>query len=80
MNTTGRNSHVVVGADGSPASYAALRWAVRHAPLIGATVDVAAGYDRGVCADDERRAVTAGMTPPARTADRWRSVSRWVTR
>src|SRR5689334_1030229 len=36
---------VVVGVDGSPASYEALRWAVRQARLIGATVDAVAAYD-----------------------------------
>ncbi|MEU9048204.1 MULTISPECIES: universal stress protein [unclassified Kitasatospora] len=30
---------VVVGVDGSPSSHAALRWAVRQADRIGATVD-----------------------------------------
>ncbi|MGW6709550.1 universal stress protein [Streptomyces sp. NPDC054956] len=36
---------VVVGVDGSPASYEALRWAVRHGRLIGATVEAVAAYD-----------------------------------
>ncbi|MET9375158.1 universal stress protein [Streptomyces sp. NPDC002992] len=40
-----RTAHVVVGVDGSPASHEALRWAVRHARLIGATVDAVAAYD-----------------------------------
>ncbi|MFI2641770.1 universal stress protein [Streptomyces sp. NPDC018610] len=30
---------MVVGVDGSPASYAALRWAVRYARLVGGTVE-----------------------------------------
>ncbi len=46
MNVSGAGSRrVVVGVDGSPASYEALRWAVRHARLIGATVDAVAVYD-----------------------------------
>ncbi|MER7463173.1 universal stress protein [Streptomyces sp. NPDC097981] len=36
---------VVVGVDGSPDSYDALRWAVRHAQLIGAAVEAIAAYD-----------------------------------
>jgi nucleotide-binding universal stress UspA family protein len=35
---TGDASRIVVGVDGSPASRAALRWAVRQAELTGATV------------------------------------------
>jgi nucleotide-binding universal stress UspA family protein len=45
MNISDETPHVVVGVDGSPASYEALRWAVRHARLIGATVDAVAAYD-----------------------------------
>ncbi|MGW6704613.1 universal stress protein [Streptomyces sp. NPDC054956] len=45
MDTIGPTPRVVVGVDGSPASYEALRWAVRHARLIGATVDAVAAYD-----------------------------------
>uniref|UniRef100_A0AAU2VD14 Universal stress protein n=1 Tax=Streptomyces sp. NBC_00003 TaxID=2903608 RepID=A0AAU2VD14_9ACTN len=45
MDTSGPTPRVVVGVDGSPASYEALRWAVRHARLIGATVDAVAAYD-----------------------------------
>lgn len=45
MDTSGPTPHVVVGVDGSPASYEALRWAVRHARLIGATVDAVAAYE-----------------------------------
>ncbi|MEU0397059.1 universal stress protein [Streptomyces sp. NPDC006208] len=37
--------HVVVGLDGSPSSHAALRWAVRHASLIGADVVAVAAWD-----------------------------------
>ncbi|MFI6417425.1 universal stress protein [Streptomyces sp. NPDC050842] len=45
MNTPVRTRRVVVGVDGSPASHEALRWAVRHARLIGATVDAVGAYD-----------------------------------
>ncbi|HEY9373734.1 universal stress protein [Streptomyces sp.] len=45
MSTGDETRRVVVGVDGSPASYEALRWAVRHARQIGATVDVVATYD-----------------------------------
>ncbi|MGW7364270.1 universal stress protein [Streptomyces sp. NPDC054841] len=36
---------VVVGVDGSPSSHEALRWAVRHAGLIGATVEAVEAYE-----------------------------------
>ncbi|MDH6115479.1 nucleotide-binding universal stress UspA family protein [Kitasatospora sp. MAP12-15] len=36
---------VVVGVDGSPSSYAALRWAIRHAQLIGGTVDAVGAWE-----------------------------------
>lgn len=39
MSTGDMASRVVVGIDGSPSSQVALRWAVRHAGLIGATVE-----------------------------------------
>ncbi|WP_171053220.1 universal stress protein [Streptomyces marianii] len=45
MGTSDPAPRVVVGIDGSPSSYAALRWAVRHAGLIGATVDAVAAYE-----------------------------------
>lgn len=37
---------VVVGIDGSPASHAALQWAVRHADTTGATVHAVAAWHR----------------------------------
>ncbi|MFI9809023.1 universal stress protein [Streptomyces sp. NPDC052301] len=36
---------VVVGVDGSPSSYAALRWAVRYAGLVGGVVDAVAVWE-----------------------------------
>ncbi|MFF7994489.1 universal stress protein [Kitasatospora xanthocidica] len=36
---------VVVGVDGSPPSHAALRWAVRHATLIGGVVDAVGAWE-----------------------------------
>jgi nucleotide-binding universal stress UspA family protein len=36
---------VVIGVDGSPSSYAALRWAVRYAGLIGADVEAVAVWE-----------------------------------
>ncbi|MFD7233226.1 universal stress protein [Streptomyces sp. NPDC059881] len=45
MSTGDQAPRVVVGIDGSPSSYAALRWAVRHAGLIGGTVDAVAAYE-----------------------------------
>ncbi|MFD7258219.1 universal stress protein [Streptomyces sp. NPDC059874] len=45
MDTSGHTPRVVVGVDGSPASYEALRWAVRYARLIAGTVDAVAAYD-----------------------------------
>ncbi|MET9324983.1 universal stress protein [Streptomyces sp. NPDC003038] len=44
MNGSDEIPRVVVGVDGSPASDEALRWAVRHARQIGATVDAVAAY------------------------------------
>ncbi|WP_225802012.1 universal stress protein [Streptomyces sp. NK15101] len=40
MDSSDGTSRVVVGVDGSPSSYAALRWAVRQARRTGATLDV----------------------------------------
>ncbi|MEU2156077.1 universal stress protein [Streptomyces sp. NPDC019396] len=45
MSTHEPALRVVVGVDGSPSSYAALRWAVRHAALIGATVEAVGAYE-----------------------------------
>lgn len=45
MDTSGRTPRVVVGVDGSPASYEALRWAVRYARFVAATVDAVAAYE-----------------------------------
>ncbi|MFF9850633.1 universal stress protein [Streptomyces litmocidini] len=45
MDTEGQDRRVVVGIDGSPASYEALRWAVRHARLTGVAVDAVAAYE-----------------------------------
>jgi nucleotide-binding universal stress UspA family protein len=36
---------VVVGVDGSPSSYAALRWAVRYAQLVGGVVEAIHAWD-----------------------------------
>ncbi|WP_329303105.1 universal stress protein [Streptomyces sp. NBC_00659] len=40
-----RVRHQLVGVDGSPSSYEALRWAVRHAGLVGATVEAVAVWE-----------------------------------
>ena len=45
MDASGRIPRVVVGVDGSPASYEALRWAVRYGRLVAATVDAVAAYE-----------------------------------
>ncbi|CAL9325868.1 universal stress protein [Streptomyces sp. SudanB182_2057] len=45
MGTETARPRVVVGADGSPDSHAALRWAVRYAELIDGTVDVVVAWD-----------------------------------
>ncbi|WP_435057953.1 universal stress protein [Streptomyces sp. bgisy060] len=42
---TGPHRRVVVGVDGSPASHAALRWAVDYARMAGAHVEAVAAYD-----------------------------------
>jgi nucleotide-binding universal stress UspA family protein len=36
---------VVVGVDGSPSSYAALRWAVRYAQMVGGVVEAIHAWD-----------------------------------
>jgi nucleotide-binding universal stress UspA family protein len=38
MTSENKTEHVVVGVDGSPASTAALAWAIRHARGLGATI------------------------------------------
>ncbi|MEU2110853.1 universal stress protein [Streptomyces sp. NPDC019507] len=45
MNRHDSGSRIVVGVDGSASSRAALRWAVRYAGLVGATVDAVAAWD-----------------------------------
>ncbi|MFJ6775931.1 universal stress protein [Kitasatospora sp. NPDC091257] len=45
MNTNDSAPRVVVGVDGSPSSYAALRWAARHATLIGGVVDAVGAWE-----------------------------------
>jgi nucleotide-binding universal stress UspA family protein len=45
MEVTMARKRIVVGADGSPASIGALRWAMEHASQIEAEVDVVTGYD-----------------------------------
>ncbi|MGW2559394.1 universal stress protein [Streptomyces sp. NPDC001514] len=45
MSTSDTVPRIVVGIDGSPSSYGALRWAVKHAGLIGATVDAVAAFE-----------------------------------
>ncbi|MGW0085322.1 universal stress protein [Streptomyces sp. NPDC003393] len=45
MADPGSSSHVVVGVDGSPASHAALRWAVRYAELIDGDVVAVAAWE-----------------------------------
>ncbi|WP_316528612.1 universal stress protein [Kitasatospora brasiliensis] len=45
MNANDSAPRVVVGVDGSPSSYAALRWAARHAALIGGVVDAVGAWE-----------------------------------
>ncbi|WP_055491135.1 universal stress protein [Streptomyces sp. TP-A0356] len=45
MDRDAPRPRVVVGVDGSPSSYAALRWAVRQACLVGGTVDAVAAWE-----------------------------------
>ncbi|WP_129305306.1 universal stress protein [Streptomyces sp. L2] len=45
MDTDAPGPRVVVGVDGSQSSYEALRWAVRHAGLIGGTVEAVAVWE-----------------------------------
>ncbi|MGJ5749008.1 nucleotide-binding universal stress UspA family protein [Streptomyces puniciscabiei] len=45
MDRDASEPRVVVGVDGSPSSYEALRWAVRYAGLLGAAVDAVAVWE-----------------------------------
>ncbi|MFJ6378520.1 universal stress protein [Kitasatospora sp. NPDC092039] len=45
MDANDSAPRVVVGVDGSPSSYAALRWAARHATLIGGVVDAVGAWE-----------------------------------
>ncbi|MGH3975383.1 MAG: universal stress protein [Pseudonocardiaceae bacterium] len=54
---------VVVGVDGSPASYTALRWALAHAARIGAQVDAVRCWTP-VVAKSWEAAVTGEPVPP----------------
>ncbi|MYS13262.1 universal stress protein [Streptomyces sp. SID4982] len=45
MDTEVTEPRVVVGVDGSPSSYAALRWAVRYASLVGGIVEAVAVWE-----------------------------------
>ncbi|MEU6665920.1 universal stress protein [Streptomyces sp. NPDC046727] len=45
MDKDGSEPRVIVGIDGSAASYAALRWAVRYAGLVGGVVDAVAVWE-----------------------------------
>ncbi|MER5545944.1 universal stress protein [Streptomyces sp. NPDC001118] len=45
MERDASERRVVVGVDGSPSSYEALRWAVRYASLVGATVEAVAVWE-----------------------------------
>ncbi|MGW5433580.1 universal stress protein [Streptomyces sp. NPDC004059] len=45
MDRDASEPRVVVGVDGSPSSYDALRWAVRYGGLIGAVVDAVAVWE-----------------------------------
>ncbi|MFF7125601.1 universal stress protein [Streptomyces sp. NPDC016566] len=45
MDNDATEPKVVVGVDGSPSSYEAVRWAVRYAGLVGGTVDAVAVWE-----------------------------------
>ncbi|KUM99553.1 universal stress protein UspA [Streptomyces yokosukanensis] len=45
MDRDASEPRVVVGVDGSPSSYEALRWAVRYAALVGGTVHAVAVWE-----------------------------------
>ncbi|MEU9448851.1 universal stress protein [Streptomyces sp. NPDC048277] len=45
MDRHASGPRVVVGVDGSPASYAALRWGVRYAALVGGAVEAIAAWE-----------------------------------
>ncbi|MET9087458.1 universal stress protein [Streptomyces sp. NPDC004237] len=45
MDSEVPEARVVVGVDGSPSSYAALRWALRYAGLVGGVVEAVAVWE-----------------------------------
>jgi nucleotide-binding universal stress UspA family protein len=45
MQSTGAERRVVVGVDGSPSSYEALRWAARYAQRVGGVVEAVHAWD-----------------------------------
>ncbi|MGW4894379.1 universal stress protein [Kitasatospora sp. NPDC004240] len=45
MDSSESAPRIVVGLDGSPSSYAALRWAMRQAQLVGGVVDAVTGWE-----------------------------------
>ncbi|MER7674011.1 universal stress protein [Kitasatospora sp. NPDC096128] len=45
MDANDSAPRIVVGVDGSPSSYAALRWAIRHATLTGGVVDAVGAWE-----------------------------------
>ncbi|MFD0274266.1 universal stress protein [Kitasatospora sp. NPDC127111] len=45
MGSSESPPRIVVGLDGSPSSHAALRWAVKHAKLVGGVVDAVTGWE-----------------------------------
>ncbi|WP_181808502.1 universal stress protein [Streptomyces shenzhenensis] len=45
MDRDASERRVVVGVDGSPSSYAALRWAQRYAGLVGGVVEAVAAWE-----------------------------------
>lgn len=84
----GSTPSIVVGADGSDGSVAALRWAIRQAKLIGAEVRVATGYSLPVTifttptyteVDYERDAVEAQLATIERATQGLRDVPMTTT-
>ncbi|GGN79760.1 universal stress protein [Streptomyces albiflavescens] len=75
MDSNVSERRVVVGVDGSPSSDAALRWAVRYAGLLGATVEAVTAWelpglygwsapavDTDVDEDEARQRMRQGLT------------------
>ena len=69
MTSESKTEHVVVGVDGSPASAAALSWAIRYARGLGATIRAVLAWHYPAAVDQ----ALVGVAPKSVTANVERS-------